>query len=282
MTSPTIRRLAAADVEAAAAILTASFGPSPWDRGVRRHLALQPEGMLLAELDGRPVGMVSGVDYGPFAYVGMLGIHPAAQRRGVARTLMDAVLAWIAHRSCPLALLDATPAGAALYEQLGFVDIGTSAIATRVAATSPAELPADVALLPSSELNALAAFDAPIFGADRRAALALLQDEHPGRVLVTRDAAGGITGYAVAQARAIGPWVAQTRDAAEALLCAALTRAFDEPPRVLIPAGASDARPLLERHGFQVQRELRVMQWGTGRRSGQPALCYGLASFALG
>lgn len=109
-----IRRLTDADVAPAAAIVSAAFGPSPWDVGVRRHLALQPEGMLLAEQGGRPVGVVSGVDYGLFASVGMLGVIPEAQRRGVAQALMVALLAWLDGRGAPVALLDATPAGAPL------------------------------------------------------------------------------------------------------------------------------------------------------------------------
>jgi hypothetical protein len=112
--------------------------------------------------------------------------------------------------------------------------------------------------------------------------LALLQGANPGRLLVTRDGAGAISGYVVAQPRVIGPWAAQAGEEAEALLRAALTRPFDESPRVLIPVGNATARELLERHGFRVQRELRAMQWGGDGRPGQPALRYGQASFALG
>lgn len=56
MTSGTIRRLGGADIEYAAAILSAAFGPLPWDGSLRRQMALQPDGMLLAEVDGRPAG----------------------------------------------------------------------------------------------------------------------------------------------------------------------------------------------------------------------------------
>lgn len=282
MTELHIRRLTDADLASAAAILSAAFGPSPWDEGVRRHRTLQPEGLLLAEQGGRPVGMVSGVDYGPFAYVGMLGVLPEAQRRGVAQALMIALLAWLDGRGVPAALLDATPSGAPLYERLGFHDAGTSYLALSEGPTAPGPLPGQVTTLAPAELDALVAFDAPCFGADRRAVLASLLAGHPGRVLITRDGAGAISGYVVAQARAIGPWVAPTPVDAEHLLRAALTFAYEQPPRVMVPANNPDAVRLLQAHGFTVQRELRHMQRGELLRGAGRSALYGQVSFALG
>lgn len=282
MTNVCIRQLIDADVAHAAEILSVAFGSSPWDEGLRRHLALQPEGMLLAEQGGWPVGMVCGVDYGPFAYVGPLGVRPEAQRRGVAQALMIDLLAWLEHRGTPAALLDATPLGAPLYERLGFHDAGTSYLAVHEQPTTPGPLPEQVMTLEPAELDALAAFDAPFFGVERRAVLASLLSAHPGRVLVTRDAAGTISGYVVAQARIIGPWVAPTPVDAERLLRAALARAYEQPPRVLVPADNPGAVALLQAHEFVVRQELRHMQRGELRRAEGRSALYGQVSFALG
>src|SRR5437660_4039743 len=94
--SLSIRAMTCADLETAGNIVTAAFG-SPYSRAdeVRRYLALQPDGWLLATLDGRPVGTVGAMDYGPYAYISLLSVHPAAQRRGIVLALMQHILAWL-------------------------------------------------------------------------------------------------------------------------------------------------------------------------------------------
>jgi predicted N-acetyltransferase YhbS len=281
MPSLTIRRLTPADIPAAADVLAAAFYASTWAEGLRLSMLLQPDGMLLAEEGGRALGVVGAVDYGPFAYVGMMGVHPAAQRRGVARALMVELLAWLDGRGCPLAVLDATPLGAPLYAQLGFVDAGRSYVAAAAELAPPAPLPAGVAPLAADELDALAVFDAPIFGANRGRLLAELT-RSPARTLVARDPVGAIGGYVIVQREAIGPWAARTPELAALLLRAALASGLDSPPRAKIPAGNPAAGELLAAAGIARQRELTHMRRGAGARPGDAAALYSLASFALG
>lgn len=278
----TIRPLTLADRDAAAALLALAFGPRSWHAAIRRHDALQPEGLLVAERAGQLLGMVSGMDYGAFAYIGMLATHPAAQRQGLARALMTALLAWLAERGCPIALLDATAAGAPLYTALGFADVAPSAVVARDAVPTRGLLPAAVERLTPDDLDALVACDAPIFGADRRALLAQLLAALPGRVLATRDALGNLTGYLVAQDQVLGPWAAQTPAVAERLLRAALTCPFAAPPQVFVPAESPSALALLAPYGFQVRRTLRHMQRGPRVRPGDRTALYGHLSFGLG
>lgn len=282
MDAITVRQLTLTDLDAAAALLAPAFGPRAWQESIRCHHRLQPAGLLLAERAGQLLGMVSGMDYGPFAYIGMLAVEPAAQRQGVARALMTALLAWLDGRGCPVALLDATDEGAPLYAQLGFVDVAPSAVVARAAVPTPAPLPAGVERLTPADLDALVACDAPIFGAERRALLAQLLATLPGRVLATQDVAGVLTGYLVAQVEVIGPWAAQMPAVAELLLRAALTCPFTAPPRVLVPAGNADALNLLAPHGFRVLWPLRHMQRGSPVRPGDRTLLYGHLSFGLG
>lgn len=282
MSALAIRRLVADDIAAAAAILDAAFRPSDWHVGLRRGLLLQPDGLLIAERAGRPLGLVGAVDYGPLAYVGMLGVRPEAQRQGVALALMEALLAWLDGRGCPLAALDATDMGAPLYARLGFVDVGRSYMAAADSAPAAGPLPEGVFRLGPGDLAELAAFEAPIFGAGRRALLADLIASHPGRALAARDGAGGLIGYIVARDDALGPWAARTPQAADLLLRAGLACGFATPPRVLIPAGSAAAAGILAAAGFSVRRELRYMQRGGPTLPGRPSDRYGLASFALG
>src|SRR5262249_55194053 len=118
-----IRTMTAADVAAADAVAVAAYD-SPTSRGaeIRRYLDLQPDGWFLAygERD-HPVGLGGVINYGPFAYIGLLGVLPTMQRRGVGQAIMEHILAWIRARDIPIALLDASSVGEPLYRRLGFV-----------------------------------------------------------------------------------------------------------------------------------------------------------------
>src|SRR3569623_2654538 len=91
---------------------------------LRRYLALQPDGWLAAEDEGQLVGMGGAIDYGAFAYVGLMAVRPDRQGQRLGRKLLDALLADLDGRGKPCTLLDASPAGAPLYERSGFADAG--------------------------------------------------------------------------------------------------------------------------------------------------------------
>ncbi|MFL5802756.1 MAG: GNAT family N-acetyltransferase [Roseiflexaceae bacterium] len=278
----TIRLLTEDDLDVADAILMPAYGvPRSRKRELRRYLALQPDGWLLALLDGEPAGLGGAIDYGPFAYIGLMAVHPALQHRGIATAILERLLAWIDARGCPVALLDASPAGAPLYEKFRFVDQDKALLFHLDDCALNPRLSDQVAPLRAEELPALAAFDAPIFGANRAAVLAAYLADYPDRAFVARDAGGQISGYLFAQAHAIGPWVAHDPDVAEMLLAAALPLQFAEAPRVIIPGANSSAAALLLRYGFSPQRALRHMRRG-GDLPRQRALLYGQASFAIG
>jgi hypothetical protein len=78
----TIRTLIEADLEATDLVLQAAYrGIESRVALIRRFLALDPESWRVA-VDGTTiVGCVGAVDYGRFAYVGMMAVHPEAQSR---------------------------------------------------------------------------------------------------------------------------------------------------------------------------------------------------------
>jgi ribosomal protein S18 acetylase RimI-like enzyme len=225
--------------------------------------------------------MGGAIDYGPFAYIGLMAVLPSLQRRGVASAIMDRLLAWIADRGCPTALLDASPAGERLYEKLGFVDDDTVIQYVQDDCAMRPRPSERVGPLAEADLAALEAFDTPIFGASRAAVLATLRAEYPDRAFVVRDQAGAPAGYLVAQPQTIGPWVARGPAEAEALLAAALALDFEEAPRVLAPGANTHAAGLLMRYGFSPQRSLRHMRYGDAIPA-RRELVYGQASYAIG
>lgn len=277
-----IRQLTVPDVPIADAIATAAFA-SPGSRApeIQRYLTLQPTGWFLACEDATPVGMGGAVDYGPFAYIGMIAVDPALQRRGIGDAIMRHILAWLRDRACPGALLDASPFGAPLYARLGFVTTDQTAVWRREATPTPIPTVCEGVLpLTIADLPALAAFDSPHFGAERATVLAAFLAEFPGRVLGTYETTGQLTGFCVAQPRTLGPWIATSPTCARALLASALPF-YAEPPQMFVPVSNTHAADLLTAAGFTCQRVLQHMSLGTlASRSRQTT--YGLASFALG
>lgn len=274
----TIRQLRIQDSDAVDPLLRAAYAVS-FSRSaeVRRNLAIQPDGWLLAEEADTPVGMVGVTNYGAFAYVGLMAVDPRMQRRGIGQLLMEAVIS----RNYPTLRLDATSVGAPLYRRVGFVDDGEAAmfeqpdlVATvvhpRVRRMQPADMPAVIAL------------DTPIFGANRSRVLLQLFSELPERAFVLHDVGDQLRGFLFVQSATLGPWIATTPLHAEALLTTALALLPIERPRVLVQVGQPHVEAILARYGFVKQRTLVHMRRGDGKREGQLDQRYSQTSFALG
>ena len=58
---------------------------------------------------------------GRLAWLGMVIVHPAYRRLGIARRLLDSCLEFTSQQGIDIVGLDATPAGRPLYQSLGFV-----------------------------------------------------------------------------------------------------------------------------------------------------------------
>ncbi|MEU8298463.1 GNAT family N-acetyltransferase [Micromonospora sp. NPDC048909] len=95
----------------------------------RNRLAIPGSHNLIAEFDGRPAGMVSGVPTptaGTLELISMW-VHPAARGRGVGDTLVSSVVRW-AQKSggdqLRLAVTHGNEAAVGLYRRHGFVTTG--------------------------------------------------------------------------------------------------------------------------------------------------------------
>jgi len=277
-----LRALTAADLDTADAILMAAYGGASRKQRLQSYLLLRPDGWILAHWDGMPAGVSGATHYGPTAYIGLVAVHPAYQRRGIAMAMMQHLLRWGAERGRPVLQLDASPAGAPLYERLGFVDDEKTVAFIQEDCARRPRLSERVSRLQASDISALAAFDTPIFGANRAAVFEILLSEAPERAFVARDDAGQICGYLFAQPATLGPWAARTAGDAEALLGAALQLTYQAGPYVLAPSSNANAGSLLLQYGFSPNRSLRHMRLGGEGPVGQHTLLYGLTSFAIG
>lgn len=97
----------------------------------RQRLSLPGSCNLVARLDGRPVGMVSGVpaEETDAAELVSLWVAPDARGRGVGDALLTAVAQWARERGARELRLDVAvgnTSAIALYVRHGFVDLGPS------------------------------------------------------------------------------------------------------------------------------------------------------------
>jgi GNAT superfamily N-acetyltransferase len=172
----------AADVKPLAAVLARAYESlHNFELPLEGYLERRTAATFVAEVDGRPAGIVIGNDYGASAYVSMMGVDPSLQRRGIGGALMNALLAWTRERRFTAVELDATPSGAALYAGFGFVEAGTlvyGAVARGGNARS-------VRPYAESDRPALLAADRQAFGADRADVLRLLLESKLNAVFVS-------------------------------------------------------------------------------------------------
>ena len=101
---------------------------SPWTRGMFETEFMNPAASIIGLWDGER--LVAYLDYwimGDEAHVMSLGVHPAYRRRGLARRLMNEMIARARNAGCSYVILEArisNEPAIALYMGLGFIRIG--------------------------------------------------------------------------------------------------------------------------------------------------------------
>ncbi len=255
--------MTADDVSDIDPVLRAAYGmQGTYRERIEAHLRQRGVFPLIAEYDGRAAGAVFGNDYGTSAYVSLMGVDPALHGRGIGFAMMTALIAWCDERGFRDVRLDATPAGAPLYERFGFADFGETVVFARerVVQQPPGER---VAAARSDDAATIFRIDAAAFGADRSPMLDPLLVEH--EALLAADGRG----YVIVQHtpwRTIvpGPWVAEDAGVARELLRAALAGLGDRKPVLYVPANNEAAVELAVAAGFAPSRRLRHMIRGAG------------------
>ena len=283
-----LRPMRESDLPAVDPILRAAFAVErDFAPRLHRYLAIEPDGWFVGEQGGTLLGTVGVVRYPGFAYIGLMAVAPAQQGRGLGRWLLEHALAWLEQRGVGCAVLDATEAGAPLYEKLGFVDAGATIEMARQG-DSPPRAVADVTLArvgpEAADAADLRDLDGRLFGAARAALWTRLAAEVDPVVptWLAREA-GRALGYLALQPGLIGPWAATEPRVAEALLAHALAQVPQGAPlRVQVPDTNVAAVALLSARGFAAQRTLRHMRRGDLARAPVWRDVYGKASYCLG
>ncbi len=279
-----LRLLTPRDFPSVDPLLTAAYIPSTsmLDELVRYH-RLQPDGWILALRDERPVGMGGALLSGARARIGLMAVLPEMQHQGIGAALMQHLLEWIANRGATTVLLDATPAGVPLYAKLGFIPDDTACAYIQRRSSRVVDAPARATTqLEPEELPEVIRYDEGRLGTQRTGVLTSYYEEFADRMFVARNSQGNIAGYLIAQARRLGPWVADTPEIAGSLLQHALRLSFSPSPMALIPEYNQAAQLLLKEAGFLPERRWQSMRLGGMADLHSRQWLYGYANFYCG
>lgn len=228
----------------------------------------RPEGCFVAVHERAVVGTVTTIRYGrDLAWISMLLVDPPYRGQGIGTRLMQAAIAGLA--GCPTIMLDATPAGQALYKRLGFRErsrllrLATDRLLPPAGSPSGERLAERIKV--SEDLDQVVALDRAAFGAGRAPLLRSLACRAPEAAWVLRRQAttvGLCLGRDGAQFRQLGPLAAETlRDAGA--LCRAGLAAWQGRAVVLdVPASQETFRDWLCSEGFAIQRPFTRMLLG--------------------
>ena len=279
MTSPfEIRAMSRAELELAIG-WARDEGWNPGLHDATPFHATDPEGFLVGLLDGRPVGSVSVVRYGPgFGFLGFYIMTPPARGRGHGIQLWRAGMAHLSQR---LIGLDGVPAQQDNYRKSGFTLAYRNIRYGGTAPDGSADGLLDARDVPFGRLLAL---DSRMFPAPRPGFLASWIGLPDSRALVAVKA-GEITGFGVRRAcvsgHKIGPLYADSPRSAERLLLGLAEGIAGAPLFLDVPEVNREAVRLAERLGFTPAFETARMYTGPAPAIDLDRL-YGVTTFELG
>ena len=281
------RRLQASDI-AAALRLSQEAGWNQVAADWQIFLDLGEAFGLVAVPEGRLVATAAILPHGDrFAWISMVLVAGDCRRRGFARWLLRHCVTQLLDRRL-VPILDATPAGRAVYLGLGFRDCWSMRrlVLPRPIPSGEPEGAGGPSVRPlrSGDWPALLACDRAAFGDDRAALLRRLADRLPEAALVA-ERSGRVAGFLLGRdgrvMTQLGPLMAEDEGTAQALLRHAF-RALSPPLAIdLADRHAGLGRWLVER-GFRVERALTRMVHGRSTGFDDPARLFAAAGPELG
>jgi len=224
-----------------------------------------------------------------FAWISMVLVTAAFQRRGIASGLLALCIADIEDRGL-VAGLDATPDGRQVYLPLGFEDVyGLQRLyAAKLSASEVIDTADGITIHPlkAEDAVAVAAYDAPRFGGDRRTILEHLMTRQPGNSWIAKvDDTKEVVGFALGrdgrECGQVGPLVAQSDDLAIALASRALT-AMSGPVYIDVADRQIALNAWLAAQGFAPQRPFSRMYKGQTQPFDNPDCVFAIAGPELG
>ena len=245
-------------------------------------------GAVICLLRGnRVIATAATLPYGgSFAWVSMVLVTAAERRQGLARWLLQRCVEDLSARQM-VPMLDATPAGRAVYLGLGFRDHWTLQRFTSCALRMPTQKSVSAAVLrpiTPADWPRIIAYDARVFGADRSILLRRLASRLPNAALVA-EYNGAVVGYLLGRdgrvMNQLGPLAAENESIAIDLLDHAI-RASSALLAVDVPDSQARLRDWLIAIGFVAERPLTRMTYGTDAAFDDSGRMFAIAGPELG
>lgn len=264
-----IRVLTESDIPAAMRLKEAA-GWNQTENDWRLLLELAPEGCFTATLAGEVVGTTTTTVYDKeLAWIGMVLVHPDHRRLGIATKLLETALDYL-HPKVSAIKLDATAAGRAVYEKLGFRVESTIERWARDVEVPNRALPVRMSALDVETLDELVALDGRVFAADRSQIIESLLKLAVAAPVLERAEDGSLIGYALSRngsnAPYIGPVVMTDPRRIGPLLDGILRPLKEQRVYIDLNTRFSDGQSVLRERGFAKQRELVRMSKGDGSK----------------
>lgn len=280
----TLRHMTPDDIPGAVKLSRAVGWPHD-ERDFARLLHWSPEGCFcVEEVDRGLIGTVTTTPYDTaLAWIGMLIVPPDRQRQGIGRQLMRAALDHLIARDTERIMLDASEDGRPLYEEMGFRKICK---VERWEGRASTYLGPRARRMRESDLDAVQALDAQLFGTDRGHILRRVWEEFPDIAWID-EANGRIDSYMLGrrmpQTIHLGPWMSWTTTAAERVLRVAFEQLQGQHVTFNIPDHNGRSLILVRNHNLKRIRHCTRMIYGDARPlEGEPLTEMAITALATG
>lgn len=258
-----LRDMLTSDIAAGLRLCRAS-GWNQLEHDWAAFLEFSPGGCRVAEKNGKVVGTVTTLRYQEqFSWLSMVLVDPAERGAGIGTRLLQEGLMLLKHENC--VRLDATPLGRPIYERHGFVEeFPLKRMAVSASTYNAASLSSRIRRMRESDLPAVFAKDAKVFGADRSLLLRRWLQLAPGCAFVAEG--GGMEGYCFGRPGCkysqLGPIVAKNEIIASELISECMRRAPNDAFAIDAPAISAEWMAQLTALGFVEERPFTRMSRG--------------------
>jgi len=278
-----VRPLVEADLEAAVAL----SAEARWNQtGADWQTFLKLGSVVCLTRNGSLIATSATLPYiSRFAWISMVLVTAAERRQGLARWLLCHCVEELIGRGL-IPVLDATPAGRAVYLGLGFRDTWTMhrLVGRADQFAADARVGIEVRRLQESDWPNVISFDRSVFGADRGVLLRSLARRLPQAAFVAIHH-GRPVGFSLGRdgrvMTQIGPIAAVDHDAALMLVAAALS-AVSGPTAIDVPDRHVPLVKWLAERGYSAERPLTRMVYQSSSCFDDTAHLFAIAGPELG
>ena len=223
----------------------------------RRLMRCEPQGFLIAELQGKPVGQIFSISYDKSGWIGFLVVLRKLRRQGIGSALIRKGIAYLKDSNVQTISLEARPEYVSFYEQMGFESEFKTWKFRCVNKRASMVDKSNEHLMHNSDLREVSDLDSNLFSGDRSRVLEGILADNPDSCYVARYE-GKLKGYVMCRPTRtgfrIGPWIcdSQAPVTAQALLVSAMNSIPLGANISLSAPGTSKAGlSLLSKYGFE-------------------------------